>query len=377
MDSQNNQNSSMHQSHPKLVKELTISSLLDTQKKEEEQKSDDLSPQNIAKKIESEVEIVVENPTDLPKSKDKKDDIKQSSIIRIFGNSKEVAFNKESVLKSMNLTMFKELKRKNDPTVKTLVMNSKIINNIGQKLLIKKEKYDILFEECKKKNIKYTDPDFPPVEASLAKNWSSLSPKQQINWKKFVWRRAEEIFGPNYDIFYQEIEPNDIRQGQLGDCYLLSSLSSLAERPFVVKKIFNPTEKNQYGLYSVWLNVNGSWENIIIDDYFPCVNEKGGPAFSKANGNELWVLILEKAYAKVFGSYQVIEGGNPAVALRDLTGAPYENRDEGTAEELWEYIRINDQAGIYKNNIFTNLFCVFRIYLNMLYEIYNDCGRSK
>lgn len=346
MDSEDNQNSNIiNHSHPKLVKELTISSLLDTQKKEEEQKSEDISPQNIAKKIESEVEIVVENPADISKSIVKRDDVKASSIIRIFGNSKEVSFNKETVLKSMNLTMFKELKKKGDPTVKTLAMNSKIINNIGHKLLEKKQKYDILFEECKKKNIKYTDPDFPPVEASLARNWSSLSQKQQTNWKKFVWRRAEEIFGSDYDIFYQEIEPNDIRQGQLGDCYLLSSLSSLAERPFVVKKIFNPTEKNQYGIYSVWLNVNGSWENIIIDDYFPCVNEKGGPAFSKANGNELWVLILEKAYAKAFGSYQVIEGGNPAVALRDLTGAPYENKDEGSAEELWEYIRINDQAG--------------------------------
>ena len=45
----------------------------------------------------------------------------------------------------------------------------------------------------------------------------------------------------------------------------------------------------------------------------------------RANGPELWVLLLEKAYAKVYGSFENIEGGNPAVALRDLTGAPYEN----------------------------------------------------
>ena len=45
------------------------------------------------------------------------------------------------------------------------------------------------------------------------------------------------------------------------------------------------------------------------------------PAFSRSNGPELWVLLLEKAYAKMHGDYFTIEGGDPAIALRDLTGA--------------------------------------------------------
>lgn len=68
----------------------------------------------------------------------------------------------------------------------------------------------------------------------------------------------------------------------------------------------------------------------MLDDHFPC-SKDGTPAFSRANGPELWVLLLEKAYAKVYGSFENIEGGNPAVALRDLTGAPYENQDDGNA----------------------------------------------
>lgn len=33
--------------------------------------------------------------------------------------------------------------------------------------------------------------------------------------------------------------------------------------------------------------------------------------------------MLEKAYAKAYGSYWDIVGGDPVHALRDLTGAPY------------------------------------------------------
>ncbi len=39
------------------------------------------------------------------------------------------------------------------------------------------------------------------------------------------------------------------------------------------------------------------------------------------NGS-IWHIILEKAYAKFYGSYSNIISGNPCDALRDLTGAP-------------------------------------------------------
>lgn len=38
-----------------------------------------------------------------------------------------------------------------------------------------------------------------------------------------------------------------------------------------------------------------------MDDYIPCDDKQ--PAFSQANGNELWVILLEKAWAKMHGSY--------------------------------------------------------------------------
>ena len=66
--------------------------------------------------------------------------------------------------------------------------------------------------------------------------------------------------------------------------------------------------------------INGIWEEILIDDYFPCLpNYK--PAFNHTITNEIWVMIIEKAWAKVHGGYLNIAAGLTREALRDLTGA--------------------------------------------------------
>lgn len=77
------------------------------------------------------------------------------------------------------------------------------------------------------------------------------------------------------------------------------------------------------------MNINGEWTTVILDDYFPCkdcilflIIIKDGPVFSSGKNYELWIMLIEKAYAKVFGSYQAIDGGDPSQALIDLTGGP-------------------------------------------------------
>ena len=79
-----------------------------------------------------------------------------------------------------------------------------------------------------------------------------------------------------------------------------------------------------------------------MDEYFPCTLQ-GGPIFSKCHGNELWVIILEKAYAKIYGSYDKIESGLAGHALRDLTGAPFEyfireNETQIDVDHCWDFI---------------------------------------
>ncbi len=99
---------------------------------------------------------------------------------------------------------------------------------------------------------------------------------------------------------------------------------------------------NQYGCYGVRVCKNGEWIEVVIDDFIPVGGSE--PAFSKANGPELWVILLEKAWAKLHGSYLKIEAGHTREAIRDLTGAPFLffETSEVEYEELWSKFKDAD-----------------------------------
>ena len=75
-------------------------------------------------------------------------------------------------------------------------------------------------------------------------------------------------------------------------------------------------------MYKIKLRKLGFKVTIIIDDYFPCYPE-GEPIFGKSiNLNELWVLSIEKAFAKLYGRYGTLSAGEPIHSLYDMTGLP-------------------------------------------------------
>ena len=57
-----------------------------------------------------------------------------------------------------------------------------------------------------------------------------------------------------------------------------------------------------------------------MDDYVPCDDKN--VAFSKSKQSEIWVILLEKAWAKLHGSYESIVRGQEHDTFRDITGAP-------------------------------------------------------
>ena len=205
----------------------------------------------------------------------------------------------------------------------------------------KSDKLDKLLQYCKQNQILFVDKEFPPEKASLC--LEPPHPEYRGQFDRIVWKRADELFGEGqYDIF-KGISPSDIRQGALGNCYFLCSLASLAEQPELIKRLFDVQQINEFGVYNVWLNIDGSWKSFIVDEYFPSTQTQRGwdLAFSKTDQKELWVILLEKAYAKAYGSYWDIIGGDPVHALRDLTGAPYDRiEDYSDLNAAWEKLKL-------------------------------------
>ncbi|CAD8091714.1 unnamed protein product [Paramecium primaurelia] len=65
-------------------------------------------------------------------------------------------------------------------------------------------------------------------------------------------------------------------------------------------------------------------KNYVLLDYVQMVNGKfqDNPVFSKNAGLELWVVLLEKAQAKMNIDYTDIVGGDPREVIKSITGEP-------------------------------------------------------
>jgi len=115
----------------------------------------------------------------------------------------------------------------------------------------------------------------------------------------------------------------DIVQGSLGDCWFLGALSVLATRQELVENMFfNLSKHKDVGIFVCRFFKDNAHHFVVIDDRIPCYdNRDGSPVFAKCrDNNELWVPLVEKAYAKIHGSYKALIGGYVHYGLGDMTG---------------------------------------------------------
>ncbi len=126
-------------------------------------------------------------------------------------------------------------------------------------------------------------------------------------------------------MFQDKIEFDDIVQGYLGDCYLMSVIAALSKKPELIKSIFKTQNVSSIGLYEIYYFEEGVKKIIFVDDFFPLHEDYKKPLFAKPHGEELWVLILEKAFAKYEGGYSNIEGGYMSDSFKFFTGSVTRN----------------------------------------------------
>jgi len=126
----------------------------------------------------------------------------------------------------------------------------------------------------------------------------------------------------------ESMEMTDAMQGSVGDCYFLSALAAAVQHhPDLADDLVDETYEEQ-GIYGVSFYIRGKWRMIWVDSFFPCYRPKSSSHRGKhrlifagaSDRKELWPLVVEKAFAKLAGSYEAISGGRIAIALEMLTG---------------------------------------------------------
>ena len=211
----------------------------------------------------------------------------------------------------------------------------------------------------KNKNEPFIDDLFPPNDNSIfgldsEGHYKDPIESRRVESSKYfkvkpgdsVWKRASDIFNNQpYSVFEGRVEAGDSIQGGVGDCYFLSAISAIAEFPQMICQIFKTNNVSPNGCYEIALRLNGEWKIVILDDYFPCTKSNSMPIFCKPNGNEIWTMLLEKAWAKVNGGYINIDAGFTVEVLSTLTPFPTDiiYHSEIPPDELWEKISQSDK----------------------------------
>ena len=117
----------------------------------------------------------------------------------------------------------------------------------------------------------------------------------------------------------------------------------MAETPGVIESLFYTKSKNDAGIYLLYFYINGKKTGVVVDDYIPCRGNR--PFATSSKTNELWAILIEKAWAKLHGSYARTEGGLPSFACMHLLGTPADSyfhddfMEPAKKDEMWARLK--------------------------------------
>ncbi|XP_077989638.1 calpain-9-like [Glandiceps talaboti] len=179
--------------------------------------------------------------------------------------------------------------------------------------MAQKQDYATIKRACLARGELWEDPEFLTVNSSM---FFSRSPP-----RPFVWKRPGEIVS-DPQMFVGGASRFDVAQGMLGDCWFLAAIASLSLHENLLHRVVPPDQsfsKDYAGIFRFQFWRYGEWRTVCVDDRLPTYNNKLVFLHSRSN-NEFWTALLEKAYAKMNGSYEGLKGGSTVEAMEDFTG---------------------------------------------------------
>uniref|UniRef100_A0A2K5R7T4 Calpain 12 n=1 Tax=Cebus imitator TaxID=2715852 RepID=A0A2K5R7T4_CEBIM len=183
----------------------------------------------------------------------------------------------------------------------------------GGPQLFRGQSYEAIRAACLDSGILFRDPYFPAGPDALG--YDQLGPDSE-KAKGVKWMRPH----PPRPAFVFKFSSRD---GVLPcNCWFLAAAASLTLHPRLLHRVVPPRQDFQHGYAGVFhfqLWQFGHWVDVVVDDRLPV--REGKLMFVRSEQrNEFWAPLLEKAYAKLHGSYEVMRGGHMNEAFVDFTG---------------------------------------------------------
>ncbi|GET89693.1 calpain-like cysteine peptidase, putative [Leishmania tarentolae] len=139
------------------------------------------------------------------------------------------------------------------------------------------------------------------------------------------WQRITEVYpaGANEPLLPEVFSRGQFGQGNHYECFMISALAALVRFPDVIRNCFVTKKVRQDGRYTFQFFRGQEWVKVEIDDRIAM--EEGEVLYVRSPTEHWWPLLLEKAYAKFYTSYDHLEGCTLQETFHDLTGNPVLN----------------------------------------------------